>query len=142
MYEYDPTPYRGVFERDFGYLAGVARNASRFAERPALAEAEGSRTWTYAELWRDVERLAGELAARGVRPGETVVFQLFNGPEFALCWLAAMRLGAIATPINFRLSAGETAHVIDDSRPVAFIFDAELGAAAREALDLASHAPG
>ncbi len=114
MYEYDPSSFRGVFERDFGYLAGVARNAARFADRPALAEAEGERTWTYAELWRDVERLAGELGARGVRPGETVVFQLFNGPEFALCWLSAMRLGAIPTPINFRLSTGETAHVIDD----------------------------
>ena len=142
MYEYDPSSFRGVFERDFGYLAGVARNATRFADRPALAEAEGERTWTYAELWRDVERLAGELGARGVRPGETVVFQLFNGPEFALCWLAAMRLGAIPTPINFRLSAGETAHVIDDSRPAAFIFDAELAAGAPEALGLASHTPG
>jgi acyl-CoA synthetase (AMP-forming)/AMP-acid ligase II len=142
LYEYDSTPYRAVFERDFGYLAGVARNASRFAARPALAEAEGARTWTYAELWRDVERLAGEFAARGVRPGETVVFQLFNGPEFALCWLAALRLGAIATPINFRLSAGETAHVLDDSRPAAVIFDAELGVAAREALAAASHEPG
>jgi acyl-CoA synthetase (AMP-forming)/AMP-acid ligase II len=141
LYEYDPTPFRGVFERDFGYLAGVARNASRFADRPALGEAEGERSWTYAELWRDVERLAGELAARGVRPGQTVVFQLFNGPEFALTWLAAMRLGAVATPINFRLSAGETAHVIDDSLPAAFIFDAELAAAAREALELASHSP-
>jgi acyl-CoA synthetase (AMP-forming)/AMP-acid ligase II len=142
LYEYDPSSFRGVFERDFGYLAGVARNATRFADRLALAEAEGERTWTYAELWRDVERLAGELGARGVRPGETVVFQLFNGPEFALCWLAAMRLGAIPTPINFRLSAGETAHVIDDSRPAAFVFDAELGAGAREALGLASHGPG
>ena len=141
MYEYDPTSFRGVFERDFGYLAGVARNASRFADRLALAEAEGERSWTYAELWRDVERLAGELAARGVHPGETVVFQLFNGPEFALTWLAALRLGAVATPINFRLSAGETAHVLDDSRPAAFVFDAELGAGAREALELASHAP-
>ncbi|HTT95883.1 MAG TPA: AMP-binding protein [Solirubrobacterales bacterium] len=141
MYEYDPAPFRGVFERDFGYLAGVARNASRFADRPALGEAEGGRTWTYAQLWRDACRLAGELAARGVRPGQTVVFQLFNGPEFALTWLAAMRLGAVATPINFRLSAGETAHVLDDSRPAAFIFDAELGTQAREALGLASHDP-
>ena len=64
MYEYDPTPFRGVFERDFGYLAGVARNATRFADRPALGEAEGVRSWTYAELWRDVERLAAEFAAR------------------------------------------------------------------------------
>jgi acyl-CoA synthetase (AMP-forming)/AMP-acid ligase II len=141
-YEYDSSSFRGVFEREFGYLAGVARNASRFADGLALAEAEGERTWTYAELWRDIERLAGEFAARGVRPGETVVFQLFNGPEFALCWLAAMRLGAIPTPINFRLSAGETAHVLDDSRPAAFVFDAELGATAREALASASHAPG
>ena len=107
MYEYDPSSFRAVFERDLGYLGGVARNASRFAGEPALAEAEGERTWTYAELWRDVERVAGGLAARGVRPGETVVFQLFNGPEFALCWLGAMRLGAIPTPINFRLSAGK-----------------------------------
>jgi acyl-CoA synthetase (AMP-forming)/AMP-acid ligase II len=142
LYEYDPSSFRGVFERDFGYLAGVARNATRFADQPALGEAEGERTWTYAELWRDVERLAGALGARGVRPGGTVVFQLFNGPEFALTWLAAMRLGAIPTPINFRLSAGETAHVIDDSRPAAFIYDAELGAAARDALGLASHSPG
>jgi acyl-CoA synthetase (AMP-forming)/AMP-acid ligase II len=141
LYEYDPTPFRGVFERDFGYLAGVARNAGRFADRPALGEAEGERRWTYAELWRDVERLAGELAARGVRPGQTVVFQLFNGPEFALTWLAAMRLGAVPTPINFRLSAGETAHVIDDSLPAAFIFDRELAPQAREALELASHSP-
>lgn len=141
MYEYDPTPFRGVFEREFGYLAGVARNASRFADRPALGEAEGERNWTYAELWRDVERLAAEFAARGVRPGQTVVFQLFNGPEFALTWLAAMRLGAVATPINYRLSAGETAHVIDDSVPAAFIFDAELAPGAREALALASTAP-
>jgi acyl-CoA synthetase (AMP-forming)/AMP-acid ligase II len=142
LYEYDSTSFRGVFERDFGYLAGVARNASRFADQPALSEAEGERTWTYAELWHDVERLAGEFAARGVRPRETVVFQLFNGPEFALCWLAALRLGAVATPINFRLSAGETAHVLDDSLPAAFIFDTELGAGAREALALASHEPG
>jgi acyl-CoA synthetase (AMP-forming)/AMP-acid ligase II len=142
LFEYDPSTYRAVFERDFGYLAGVARNAARFADQVALSEAEGERSWTYAELWRDVERLAGELAARGVRPGETVVFQLFNGPEFALCWLGAMRLGAIPTPINFRLSAGETAHVLDDSRPAAFVFDAELGAMAREALGLASHRPG
>jgi acyl-CoA synthetase (AMP-forming)/AMP-acid ligase II len=142
LYEYDPTPFRGVFERDFGYLAGVARNASRFADRLALTEAEGERVWTYEGLWRDVERLAGAFAARGVRPGQTVVFQLFNGPEFALTWLASMRLGAVATPINFRLSAGETAHVLDDSLPAAFIFDAELGAQAREALALASHSPG
>ncbi len=140
-YRYDASEFRYVFERRFGYLAGVRRNAERFAARPALSEAGGARSWTYAELWRDVERLAGAFAERGVRPGEPLVFQLFNGPEFALCWLAALRLGAVATPINFRLSAGETAHVLADSEPAAFVYDAELAAVAGEALELASHRP-
>ncbi|HYC82430.1 MAG TPA: class I adenylate-forming enzyme family protein, partial [Solirubrobacterales bacterium] len=141
-YRYDASAFRAATERRLGYLAGVARNAERFASRPALSEAGGAnRAWTYAELWREVEQVAGALAARGVRPGETVVFQLFNGPEFALCWLGAMRLGAIPTPINFRLAAGETAHVLGDSEPAAFVYDAELAAAAEEALALAPQAP-
>ena len=55
-----------------------------------------------------------------------VVFALFNGAEFVLVWLAAQRLGAIAAPINFRLSPGEVAHVLDDSRPAAFVYDEAL----------------
>ncbi len=38
-------------------------------------------------------RLAAGLAEHGVAAGDVVVFQLFNGPEFALLWLAAQRLG-------------------------------------------------
>ena len=140
-YRYDAAAFRGVFERDFGYLAGVERNVGRFGSRPALSSADGSRSWTYAELWRDVERLAGALAAQGTRPGDPVVFQLFNGPEFALAWLAALRLGAVAVPINFRFSAGETAHVLADSAPVGFVFDADLEGPAREALEISAHAP-
>jgi non-ribosomal peptide synthetase component E (peptide arylation enzyme) len=82
-YRYDASAYRDATERRLGYLAGVARNAEPFASRPALSEAGSERSWTYAELWRDVERLAGAFAARGVRPGEPLAFQLFNGPEFA-----------------------------------------------------------
>ena len=43
----------------------LERVVRRFPERIALSGPEVS--ITYAELWRDVERLAGELAARGVR---------------------------------------------------------------------------
>ena len=56
-----------------------------------------------------MERVAAGLAAHGVGPGDVVVFQLFNSPEWALLYLAAQHLGAIGSPINFRFSAGETA---------------------------------
>ncbi|MGZ4193542.1 MAG: class I adenylate-forming enzyme family protein, partial [Solirubrobacteraceae bacterium] len=47
----------------------------------------------------------------------------------------------VAAPINFRLSPGEVAHVLDDSRPAAFIYDAALAPTAADALARASHSP-
>jgi acyl-CoA synthetase (AMP-forming)/AMP-acid ligase II len=141
-YRYDATAFRKVFEHHFTYLAGVERNSHRYAERWALHDPGTDRRWSYRELWNDVECLAGGLAALGVGVGDVVVMQLLNGPEFALTWLAAQRLGAIGAPVNFRLSAGETAYVLDDSRPRAFVYDAALTGLAREALALAGYRPG
>jgi acyl-CoA synthetase (AMP-forming)/AMP-acid ligase II len=140
-YRYDPSAFREVFERQFSYLSGVQRNSHRFASHPALSDPATARRWTYAELWADAGRLADGLRDAGVVPGDAIVFSLFNCPEFALLWVAAQRLGAIATPINFRLSAGEVAHVIDDSRPSAFVFDETLQRTAADAITLAEHQP-
>ena len=106
-----------VFEHNFTYLAGVQRNSHRFANPPALHDPASGRRWTYAELWADTGRLADGAPRPRRRARRRVVFAFFNGPEFVLAWLAAQRLGAIAAPINFRLSAGEVAYVLDDSRP-------------------------
>ena len=140
-YRYDPSAFRQVFERNFTYLAGVHRNSHRYANRPALHDPASGRRWTYAELWADAGSLAAGLTSAGVARGAAVVFSLFNGPEFVLVWLAAMRLGAIAAPINFRLSPAEIAHVLDDSRPRAFIYDAALAGTAADALARARHDP-
>ena len=140
-YRYDPSAYQQVLERHFTYLAGVQRNSHRFASRPALSDPAAGRRWTYSELWSDCGRLASGLAAAGVAPGDSIVFALFNGGEFVLLWLAAQRLGAIATPINFRLAAGEIAHVLDDSRPSAFVYDQTLELTAADAITRAAHQP-
>jgi acyl-CoA synthetase (AMP-forming)/AMP-acid ligase II len=140
-YRYDPSAFREVFERRFTYLAGVHRNSHRYARRHALHDPATGRRWTYAELWADSGRLAAGFKERGVGAGDVVVLDLFNCAEFVLVWLAAQRLGAIAAPINFRLSPGEVAHVLDDSRPAAFVYDAALAQTAAEALSRATHSP-
>ncbi len=140
-YRYNPEPFRHVFEHEFGYLAGVRRNSLRFASRPALHDPLSGRRWTYSQLWEDVGRLAAGLYERGIRAEDVILFDLLNGPEFALTWLAAQRLGAVATPVNFRLAAGEIAHVLDDSRPAVFILDESLSAVGAEALWLSEHRP-
>jgi acyl-CoA synthetase (AMP-forming)/AMP-acid ligase II len=140
-YRYDASAFREVFEHNFTYLAGLRRNSHRFAARTALSDPRSDRSWTYAELWEDSGRLAAGLAAAGVEPGDVVVFALFNCPEFVLLWVAAQRLGAVASPINFRLSPGEIAYVLDDSQPKAFVYDQALAATAAEALSRAEHVP-
>ncbi len=141
IYRYDASAFRDVFERRFTYLAGVHRNSHRYAQRHALHDPATDRRWTYAQLWADAGHLAAGLKAHGVGAGDVVVFDLFNCPEFVLTWLAAQRLGAVAAPINFRLSPGEVAHVLDDSAPTAFIYDAALNQVAADALARATHAP-
>jgi acyl-CoA synthetase (AMP-forming)/AMP-acid ligase II len=141
MTTYDPSAYRRYFEHEFTYLAGFRRNTHRYARRPALHDPATGTTWTYAELGERVDRLATGLVAAGVLPGAVVAYQLYNGPEFAQLYLATQACGAVGSPINFRLAPGETAHVLDDSEPVVFVYDTELTEPVTAALGLATHRP-
>ncbi|MGQ4513856.1 AMP-binding protein [Streptomyces sp. DW26H14] len=138
---YDPAAYRAVFENRFTYWAGFARNTHRYARATAMHDPASGRSWTYAELGAEVERLAAGLAASGVRAGDLVAYQLFNTPEFALLYLATQRLGAVGSPVNFRLAPGETAHVLTSGRPRAFVYDTAVAENAGRALALAGHRP-
>ena len=57
-------------------------------------------TWTYAQFADEVARIAGGLAARGVRKGDRVMVYLENCPETLLMLFACARLGAIHMPVN------------------------------------------
>ena len=77
----------------------------------------------------------------GVGKTDLVMYQLLNCVEFVFLYLAPQKLGAINCPINFRLSFGETAYIIDDSRPKVYFYDSELGEVAEKALNTAKHKP-
>lgn len=141
MNTYDPTAYKRFFEHEFTYLAGFRRNTHRFADRVAIHCPHTEASWTYEELGARVDRLAAGLAAAGVQPGDVVVYQLYNGPEFAQLYLATQACGAVGSPINFRLSPGETAFILNDSRPRAYVYDAALAEVAQGALERAQHRP-
>jgi acetyl-CoA synthetase len=77
------------------HLEGPRRNS------PALiweGDDGGTRTLTYAELSREVNRLANALRRLGVTTGDTVGVLLPMSPEAAIATLAVARIGAIYTP--------------------------------------------
>ncbi|MET7397311.1 AMP-binding protein [Dactylosporangium sp. NPDC005572] len=92
-------------------IAAMLRgNALRFADRDALVF-EGRR-WTHRQLDDDVNALAAGLAAEGVGPGGRVAIVANNVPEFLILSLALSKLGAVFVPLNYRLTAGELAHLL------------------------------
>jgi len=78
-------------------------------------------TWTYAELDRDVEAVAGAMYKRGVRPGDRVMLHLDNSPEFVIAWFACARLGAVAVSTNTRSVARDMAYFAENAGIVAAI---------------------
>lgn len=138
---YDAHAYRRFFETEFTYLNGFRRNVHRYAARPAISDPASGRSWTYAELGSVVDRLATGLLAAGAAPGDVVSHQLLNGPELAQLYLATQAAGVVGAPVSFRLSAGETAHVLDANRPVVHVYDTSTRDVVAAALEAATHRP-
>jgi malonyl-CoA/methylmalonyl-CoA synthetase len=102
-----------------------ANSLARFPDQIALAfPAAGARqTWTYRELDAAIERTAAGLVARGLAPGDRVVFFLGNRPEFVIALFAVLRLGAVMVPVNLAYRRREIAHILGDARAKLLLSD-------------------
>ncbi|MEV4895501.1 AMP-binding protein, partial [Nonomuraea sp. NPDC055795] len=84
--------------RAAGYWSGISFGdllrelAGRHGERTALVSP--SARWSFRELDERADRLAAGLRERGVGPGDRVVVQLPNVPQFHQVCFALYRLGA------------------------------------------------
>ena len=83
----------------------------------AEAVVDGGRRLTFAGWWHQAAVAASGLAAAGARRGGIVCLMLPSSADFAVCYLAAMRLGAIVTAINPRLGATEIRSILDRAGP-------------------------
>ncbi|MCV7253152.1 long-chain-fatty-acid--CoA ligase [Mycolicibacterium fluoranthenivorans] len=94
-------------------------------------------TTTWGELDRRVTALAGALQRRGVEFGDRVLILMLNRNEFIESFLAANRLGAIAVPVNFRMTPPEIAFLVSDCAARVIITESVLApvAAAVRGLD-------
>src|SRR5215813_8403870 len=92
-------------------------------ERVAVRTRDDEVRWTWAELARRVDALAGGLARLGVRRGDTVALMVGNSPEFHVADLAAMTLGATPFSIYLTSSPEQVAYVLDDAAPRAAIVE-------------------
>jgi O-succinylbenzoic acid--CoA ligase len=83
---------------------------------------------SYAELWQTACAGACALSQRGARPGDRVAIVLAPGIAFAQALHACLLLGAVAVPVDLRLTAVERERIVAGA-PV--VVDRPLGASTR-----------
>ena len=84
---------------------------ARTPEKIALVAPRGARM-TYAEMAVQVDRIAANLARRGIKAGDVISVQLPNWSEAALIHLSASRLNAITNPLLPSYRAKELAYIL------------------------------
>jgi acyl-CoA synthetase (AMP-forming)/AMP-acid ligase II len=98
--------------------------------------------WTYRELEERTNRLANALASVGVQRGDKVIWCGPNSPQVVAAIGAARKIGAVAVPLNYRLTADEARYVIGHSDATVAYVDAEHAptfAALQGSLDRLKH---
>ena len=82
-------------------------------------------TWTYAEYEAAANRIGNVLLELGAGPGKKVIWCGPNSPEVVAVMAATRKIGAVAVPLNYRLTAEEARYVINHSDAEIAYVDAE-----------------
>jgi long-chain acyl-CoA synthetase len=94
----------------------LRRGAASSPRRPAVIDTvDDDRTLTWGEFDAAVSRAANSLIAGGCQPGDRVSLLLPTGVDFAIAYLAALRAGLVAVPLNPAYRQQEIDYIRADS---------------------------
>ncbi len=78
---------------------------------------------TFGEIDARANRMASELAARGLSRGDRLCVHLSNRVEFIDLYLACTRLGVVFVPMNILYRERELRHIVTDADPRAVVVE-------------------
>lgn len=102
----------------------IERGHQLFPDKLALVF-EG-KTFTFKELNLMVNRVANSLQELGVHRGDRVALFLPNIPEFIICYLGILKLGAVAVSLNVMLKSAEVSFILNDCSAKVLVTTATL----------------
>src|SRR5215470_9083044 len=99
----------------------LLRNASIYGDRPAVIYAQ--RRLTFRDFLARVDALAAGLAALPLVKGDRFCILAQNHPAYLELYGACARLGVLAYPINWRLTAEEIERIVERAAPRLLLVD-------------------
>jgi long-chain acyl-CoA synthetase len=113
------------------YPAFLHRTALRVPDKAAIVC--GERVLSYRDFFTEIAGLAGYLASKeGVGAGDHVALLLENTERYQAWYLAVLALGAVAVPLNTKLTAREIAYQIGNSGATTVVSQTRFGAVLAE----------
>ena len=108
---------------NFGYILSNA--AAKYPDKTAIVADEGR--YRFADLEERCGRLSDSMLKAGLGPGDRVGLLYYNCAQLVETYLAAVRIGLVATPLNYRLSGRELTYILNNSGARALFFGDEFG---------------
>ncbi len=104
---------------DFNLAVMLRESARRAPAKTAVIL--GEIKLSYGQLDELSDRVAANLAAAGLKPGDRVGLQLPNIPRFVIAYFGILKAGGVVVPMNVLLKASEIAFQLEDSGARALI---------------------
>src|ERR1700734_283944 len=98
---------------DFNLAVMLRESARRAPAKTAVIL--GDATLSYAQLDELSDRVAANLTAAGLAPGDRVGLQLPNIPQFVIAYFGILKAGGVVVPMNVLLKAPEIAFQLENS---------------------------
>lgn len=108
--EDDVLHYRGGY-RSLVHL--LSQTSELWPTREALVE-HGGRGVSYKQLWEMSAAIAGGLRSQGLHQGDRVAIRLSNSLDWVLAFFGTILAGAVAVPINTRMTEEEAGYIVRD----------------------------
>ena len=103
----------------------VDRNVEQGRAENAAIECGDARV-TYRQLLERTNRAGNALRQLGVRPEERVLLLLLDGPEFLYAFFGAIKIGAVAVPVNTQAKPHDYEYILNDCRARVAVVSAAL----------------
>ena len=93
---------------------------------------DGEKRYSYREFNEWVNRLTHYFWSLGIEKGDKIALMMQNSSDFLAVFYATAKAGAVAVPVNYRLTKPEAAYILDHSDSVLAIVDKEYETMVRE----------
>ena len=90
-------------------------HANERPEQTAMVYVNDGRSWTFAAMDTEANRVAQALLAEGIEPQDRIAYLDKNTPEYFLYLFGGAKINAVSVAVNWRLAPPEMEYILNNS---------------------------